>query len=346
MGSYRGTCHLSGMAISENEDVILLPISYGTVSDTSTFCYGTNSACHPHWLPFFGKYNGYGNIENVKNEVDLNYFRSTVNHYLFNNERFIEKPKFGYLTSLYCIFSGENNRLTKLEFLNDTEILKNFNKRTNLDVTQAFDNNETLLNYLTSNYLCKVSGDVKRIGYILIKESFFNAMIENSYLEIKEDIIENINNFLFEKHEYDEMINGKFYQDLSIESFRTDTLLLFNDHNSISYDLFKVIKGFRKKIQTQNGEIDDKFKSTINKYTQTITNLALILHMYADIGKSFYPNTSPLKNMSALNDFANVLSQEIEKVKDQNIKNFKANNGDVKMPEYVKWQAPYIDYFN
>lgn len=342
MGSFRATCHLSGMAISENEDTILIPIAYDYVRDTSTLCYGTNYSCYPLSLPFLGKYNGYGSIDRIESVTELNFFRYNVNIGLVNKNPSEVKRK--CISRMYALFSSEYDSAQRLEFLNDFEIMDNFKNNKNFYEIDSFDTNEALLSALSSNQLCSVSRNVTRIGHILIKKSFFDAMVSNSYQDLKETISENTRKFIFDKYESDEIDGDILYQNISKESFSSDALLLFNDHNSISYEIMKVVKRLRTVIHTATETLPEESTTTINNYIKSFVNFSLILHIYADIGKSFYPNVSPLKNMKALNEFSNVLSQELEKIKEQNIKDYKYNNGDdEEMPESQKWQAPYID---
>ena len=347
MGSFNATCHLSGMAISENEPVFFLPISYGVVLDTSSFCYGVNQNCHPFFLPFSGKYNGYGNIEDIENELDIKHFTQIVNNRLFNNEKFEDTTKRSYMNT-FAVFKNEYNSESRLEFLTDETILKNMRNRENLKDMDSFFDYSQLLESISNNSLCEIDPDVNRIGYILIKKSFFNAMITNHYSDLKDEIKANIENFIYDQKEDDFILENRFFHSskASIDSFSSKCLYLYNDPYSISHYIFNVIKDVREKFLTKSTQIErDEIKNrkTVIDFIDVLVDFALILNIYANIGKSFYPNTKPKLNMSCLYDFANTLSSELEKKRDQNIKDYKDNNGaDIEVPEFEHWQALYI----
>lgn len=349
MGSFNSTCHLSSMAISENEPVLLLPISYGYVSDTSTLIYGTNQSCHPLWVPFIGKYNGYGSVEDVTNEGDILRLRKTINNRLFNNDKYAERQKEGkYLGSFYTVFKNDGSSdFKRLEFLDDQSIWHNIHNRINVPSIQSIDDNEELLNLITRNHLSGFNCHVNRIGYNLIKKSFFDAMVANHYSKTKTLIENNIYNLVRNSHKGDELINDKFRHspEFNINYFSSKVLCLFNDDDSISHDLFQIIMLFRLVQQTTEENLDqENFDAQLKTIVDSIVNLALILHIYADIGKSFYPNVKPRKNMKCLNDFAETLSKAISSTREKNIEDFKINNGDdEEIPASEQWQAPYFD---
>lgn len=348
MGSFRGTCHLSGMAISEDEDILLLPIVYGSVTDTSTLCYGTNKSCYPAWSPIFGKYNGYGNIENVVNKGDLFRLRKTINGSLFNHEKFATRQKEGkWLGSFYAIFDKEKHAgFEGLEFLTDAQIMTNIKERKNIHEIQSFEDDISLLEALTNNNICYINHGVSRLGNILIKKSFFDTIIQNHYQKTKDILTKNMNEFFYKVHDDDKNNDGRFTHShaVNIDRFRSHTLCLFNDSHSISYDFFYILKLLREVLHLKTYTDKEYMDSVLEEIIENVVDFALLLHIYADIGKSFYPNTNPLKNMKCLHNFAETLKSELESVRDQNISRFKSDNGDDEdVSEFEMWQAPYPD---
>lgn len=78
MGSWNGTCGLTGLPITAGDEVIafligVVPHTFGgrtrserdyAANDSSGFCYPTDYA-FPISLPFFGKYDDYGSVEDI-----------------------------------------------------------------------------------------------------------------------------------------------------------------------------------------------------------------------------------------------------------------------------------------
>jgi hypothetical protein len=334
------------MGISESEDILLLPVSYGSVTSTSTLCYGTNSACHPTWLPISGKYNGYGNVEDIVNKGEILRFRKSINNRLFNQDKFAQRQKEGkHLGSFYALFERETHGdFERLEFLTDAKIMDNVTNRENIHNIQSFESDSEFLLALTDNHICYVNHGVSRIGYIILKQSFFDAMVNNHYTKTKEAISKRVYDFIYTTQDGDENIDGRFRHspNTNKNNFDSKVLGLFNDDNSFSYEAFHILLLLREFVQTKSNE--DSVKEHLKEFVDGIVNLALISHIYADIGKSFYPNTSPLKNMSCLNDYANTLQSELNSMKEKNIATFKSDNGeDEEMPAWEAWQTPYID---
>lgn len=87
MGSFNVVCNLSGINI-ESGDKVLAIVCLSTKgredSNTST-CYSTDIKI-PAFLPLYGKYDGYGCIEFVKNDVPSVLFSSFLNNRLTNNQ--------------------------------------------------------------------------------------------------------------------------------------------------------------------------------------------------------------------------------------------------------------------
>ena len=63
--------------------------------------------------------------------------------------------------------------------------------------------------------------------------------------------------------------------------------------------------------------------------------------MYADIGKTFYPNAAPLKDHKALYNYANILKEELEILNQTNLDSYSVENGyDEETQKRHQWQTP------
>ena len=63
MGCWNGTCNLTNMSISCNDEVVGFIVKLNPVSGNA--CY-INTHGSPEFLPIIGKYNDYGSIEGIK----------------------------------------------------------------------------------------------------------------------------------------------------------------------------------------------------------------------------------------------------------------------------------------
>jgi hypothetical protein len=71
MGCWNETCGLTNLPILENESAVLVLLAIQ--SNITSACY-TSDFAEPVALPIFGKYNSYGEVEQVTNEADVNAF--------------------------------------------------------------------------------------------------------------------------------------------------------------------------------------------------------------------------------------------------------------------------------
>lgn len=57
------TCHLSSLKINAGDEIIILPISYSALKETSEMVYGTGSQCIIAGMPLFGTYRDFGMVD-------------------------------------------------------------------------------------------------------------------------------------------------------------------------------------------------------------------------------------------------------------------------------------------
>lgn len=345
MGSFNGTCHLSGMGISEDEEVIFVPVQYSYITSTTTQCYSTDCAAHIAGCPFETTYNDYGSIKNVNDEWLIKPFLDDVNKGLLNNERFESKKGF-FLGNTYGLIKRDSfpNEFARVEFLSDTAILEKIKDRNNLHDIQEIEDNETLINTLSENQLFSVSGDVvSRYGYILIKSSFFEKMLNTGYKEKMNEIQNKIDSFIKTPMEGDEIIEGRFINDFNIskEYFESNVLGLFNDSHTFNYEQFKLLKLLRTHYFLKDCNYESAFNEKLSEFIHAIAQQAIISIMYADIGKTFYPNAAPLKDHKALYNYANILKEELEILNQTNLDSYSVENGyDEETQKRHQWQTP------
>ena len=345
MGAFNGTCHLSGIGISEDEKVIFVPVQYSYITNTTTQCYSTDCSAHIAGLPFETTYNDYGSVKDVNNEILLKPFLNDVNRGLLNNKQFDSKKGL-FLGNTYGLIKRENfpNDFARIEFLSDSAILGKIKDRNNLHEIQKLENNDALINVLSENQLFSVSGDiVSRYGYLLIKSSFFEKILDTGYRDKMNNIKNNIHSFILTPLEGDEIINGRFVNDfnLSKEHFERNILGLFNDNHTFNYEQFKLIKSLRAHYFSNDYESKDEFNEKLSKVAYALSQQAIISIIYADIGKTFYPNAAPLRDHKALYNYANILREEIGALNQANLDSYSVENGyDEETQKRHQWLTP------
>jgi hypothetical protein len=75
MGCWNGTCFISNLPIRHGDEVVGFVISYDNFKDEvgySGSCY-SEAYARPLGLPFFGTYDDYGGIEDIKESIATKY---------------------------------------------------------------------------------------------------------------------------------------------------------------------------------------------------------------------------------------------------------------------------------
>lgn len=86
MGCWNGSCNLTNVSISHNDEVVGIIVKLNMVSGNA--CYiNTHSA--PEYLPVVGKYNDYGAMEDIKKDFNTKFICKEINTLLKNEN--IEK---------------------------------------------------------------------------------------------------------------------------------------------------------------------------------------------------------------------------------------------------------------
>lgn len=81
MGCWNGSCNLTNMSISHNDEVVGIIVKLNLVSGNA--CYiNTHSA--PEYLPVIGKYNDYGAMESIKEDFNTKFICDEINALLKN----------------------------------------------------------------------------------------------------------------------------------------------------------------------------------------------------------------------------------------------------------------------
>lgn len=334
MGQFNSVCHFSGLLITENEPIYMLPVKYTSVS-YDRLVVNTDNCIYPTFPMFKGKYNGFGSINNVTNDYLLNHFRKfIVNINLSDNEFF--KQSFG------LIKKKKYDTYEHLEFFSDNELLNSITTKKGLYDIKEIENNEKMLIILSDRALFECSnGNIFRHHSLLIKKSFFDLMVNKKYLKLKETIRNNIIQ-MFDGIPIDEYKDDEFFY-FNRDYISSEVFLLFNDHHSVSYKLSQLIKSVIKDNTDNNIEKTDIFIKSLQNFIDDLTDYSLILHMYADIGKSFYP-TGTLRNMGNLNDYVEVLQSELKRIQSHNFDYYTESNGYSKETiDGNKWNPEFFD---
>lgn len=312
------TCHLSSIEICNGDDVVIVPIKYTHLTETSQLVYGTNSSCTIAHLPLFGKYDDYGKvILNKESEEICNIFRLNINKYLMNNKKNFEKKaqSIFHTDSFYIFKRNDFNEADSVKWYSDIEIINLSNNIDTLFKINEITSNKELLDYLDISAIVETNGRVvNRFGYLLVRKDIYNSMIKEMYSDNIKRITNNIQSLFNNKEDYH----------LTENHLSSNVLELTNSDNYLVFKTLIIINLFIKTKQTSESFLDG------------LLHLSLICKIYSDLGKSFYPNVRRHSNLKPLYVFNSILKEHIEKQKEDNIKNWKIDNSE-EIPEYKKW---------
>jgi len=348
MGSFNGTCHLSGIGISANESVIMVPVRYSHLTNSTTQVYSSDRSAHIAGIPLKSYYDEYGSVDKIENDWLINPLLNDINKGLINNEKF--NPLKGYFFgNRYALLKrdGFPNQFQNLEFLSDHAIIKKMQDRENLHNIQKIEDKESFISLLSSNELFSVSGDtVYRHGHILIKSSFLNKLIQSHYkinlekikIAIQEHIMLPLEDDVIKKDII--MMHGN---KISKDYFSSRVLNLLNDNHTISYEEYEVLKQIRAHYLLKKYDNKELFEKKISEFVNSVALQTIISVIYADIGKTFYPNASTHTGHKALYNYAKVLKSELEDLNSKNKEEYSLENGyDLETQKRYQWNTPNI----
>lgn len=147
-------------------------------------------------------------------------------------------------------------------------------------------------------------------------------MIDKSYSDDKERVLSKIINlFKIELKDSKDIIFN-----ISDSTINKDTLELFNAENYLTHLVIDPIRIFIKcKI--------DVPESFING----LLHWSLVSKLYADIGKSFYPNVRRHGSMKQVFELNNIVNEHITNRKLENLKSYRLNGNNDDIPENIEW---------
>lgn len=270
--SFSTKCHLSGLIINNDNDVIYIPVQYSTI-ETVSMCYTTSLSISPFYTPIFGKYNDYGSLIPEKDHKNIKNFRDFIELKLKNKT--------------IAFLKDEYNGFKKSEFISDQDIINFFSDSNSIpEMSLSHLNDEDFLSEI-QNLFSFNCGSAVRFGYILIKKDFLDSYIQNQLKKEFSLIEENLNRAIFEDKEKNEEEDEEDYlrRNKFLNSYEISKLLLFfNDEDLPLYnavtDIFKYLRQNR----------DNLIKNEVfNNFIKTLTYFGIIYHIYRTLGKSFYP---------------------------------------------------------
>lgn len=325
------TCHLSSLEICEGDNVVLIPIKYQNLTETCQLVYGTNLSCTIAGLPIFGKYTEFKLIDiDPESEENFDIFRNKINKSLMNNPKTKEtkaNSKFYLGNSFYLFKRKEYNEVDRTEWYSDKEIIALTNKPERFYQTEKIESNNELLNYLSIGGLIETGGGaVNRFGYILIRLDIFEQITNSElYIERKSHI----------SRELEELSNRKIsnidelFCDITESFLASKILTLFNFDGYLVYDMLLIIRN--KMNPNKSSEFSPNFLKGLQYW-------GLVCAVYADLGKSFYPNVRRHGTMQHLQVFNNIVNSHIDNRVALNKENWLSDNdSEDPIPDNKLW---------
>ena len=324
--AHNAQCHLSNLLIKEDEPVIAIPVNYSMVKHTTTLTYTTNSSACPFWLPIKAQYNGYGSIHNVDSDSITNkLFLNFMNKNLFNSEEEVSP----FNPNTFYIFKDDYDRPAHGEFITDEKALANRKDKDAIYPLTQFESIEQFFELAHSRSIFNISGTVSRVGFILIKESVFNLLVELDLKSITPELKTTITDFVNLKSVSqnieidvdapdDIFFKASEQKEISDDFIHSDILSQFNGSRNLSHIIkIELIRHWRKHTDQHNEAI-----------ISGLLDSASINLLYQRLGKSFYPNATRSGDMSSLMHLNNIINSEIQTVQESNIKSLMADGYD------------------
>jgi hypothetical protein len=339
--SHYATCHLSSLLITNDEAVILLPMAYSHMRSTHTSCYGSDSDCKPFGLPLQGQYDDYGSMKlsPISESVGKSWLETINTSYKNNPENITKSWQNMTLRNLYIFKRDEFNEPQHGGFISDNSALLMSETREGLYEKHTIDSMKNLFSILYDGALLDISHfEVNRMGFLLIKQAIFDAIVADFYAEVPARVKLKLVNYyqqaLDAKAHFNTLDPKALSEDRKAEdriAFRladkateinehklsSDILELFNDNQALIQDLVSTLQA-----GIERGDSTDDMAPLFDHCVQW----SLIMRIYRENGKSLFPNTTRVSNMAPLAALNRVVSQAIETNRQNNISNIKSDN--------------------
>lgn len=340
-------CHLSGLPIDVNSRVILLPVSYGAATESS-FCYQSERNAMALHMPIHGTLKDYGQV--TSDTVEMENFRSWLVSNLSDNDptcaagseskgrRFSGSLRFAAMKR-----DGGMNGALRGEHCSPREILEMHDNPTTTEKRLPLTSLsvEEMINLLSAGSLTELSGGrIHHLSYILIDANFLEGLVNEHYIELWNTTRDALNRLFFETHaditdpEDETFFTWMFFK-MENELFEILPLSGSDQPRGVigpmSRDLIKACK------EARDPEAIHTATLALENWVDTLANYGLINHIYARIGKTFFPqmNTSwPLDQ----HNFTTFLSQAQVRRSKKKASEFSPKNGyDKDVQERYRW---------
>lgn len=330
-------CHLSGLPIDEGSPVLVLPVKFGAVTESS-LCYQSDRLVRAFAMPVTGVLSDYGNINTSGVAIDR--LRQHVEKNLAdNNPRCqigeVTKPlPYGFDPSNnYAAMRRDNyNEAQRGEFCNESELLalhmkpNEATKRFPLKSVTASE----LLSLLRIAALSELSGGhIYRLTYIMIDKTFFDNLIAAHYQAEAEAIKNGILDLVLNAPErvkadgFDELFEWLLFR-LENEAVN---LIAFDSSDQPRDAMFKPLRKVAEVYHSVENDADkEKALSALKEWIDVITCYAMLQRVYRDQGKTYYPQVSRA-NVERQNQFTAFLYAQQEKRRQAKLKEYSPENG-------------------
>ncbi len=298
--SYSATCHLSSLQIQEGEEVVVLPMHYGTVAASSTLTNLTDNSLYPICGVIEGIYDGYGSVQPTDGKNI--HFLNMVNDNLYNKQ--VENTEFRF--SPKFVFFNDHRYIHNC----DVDVLKDL-KTNNYPKSDGFKNTTELLKLISEERLFNNGFYLGHIGMIIIKKAVFDKMQNGYYAKVKAGMIQDM------KSACEKIKNNPK------DAWQLVTLLPTTYR--LEYDSAKLNEFFSNLLRS-NFESD-----SFNEIVEYIASTSVLLSIYRDTGKSLYPNTTRSNTVAPLLNLNEVISEVAHTAMDKYVKEEIEDND----PEYM-----------
>ena len=255
-----------------------------------------------------GKYNGYGSIELSKDSISLcDNFRNKVNSSLMNNPDYrkkVEQSRFSFAPKYYLFKRSDYNEVDYMYFSTDKDLIERSNDESSFYETKEIKDNDFFLSLLSNGSLVSIdSRSVTRFSFQLIRKDIYDSMVSKVYKSKKSRVKKKI------QEAFETKMDDDSFCDFGQDHLGSEIIELFNSDNHLVNEVLRELNYYIK----TNGK-ESKPSNVVN-YKKGMLDWSLICGMYANLGKSFYPNVSKHQDMSdilVLNEIINQKAKEGE----------------------------------
>lgn len=329
-------CHLSGLPIDEGSAVLLLPVKFGAVTESS-LCYQSDRLVRAFAMPVSGILSdGYGGVTTSGMAMEL--LRLHVEKNLADNSPACQlgaEPvpyRLAPSNRYAAIRRGNFDEAHPGEFCSEIELLALHNDPNNATTRYPLKTltAEQLLSLFRRASLSQLSGGhIFRLTYIMIDKTFFDNLVSAHYQAEWDAVKNGLMALALNAPEYQKRDDMENLSDWLLFCLENDAMKVmdFDSDDQPREAMSPTLRKMTAAYHAAKGTRDEaNALSALTEWVDVMTCYAILQRVYRHLGKTYYPQVSRA-NTERQNQFTAFLYAQQEKRRQTKREEYSPGNG-------------------